>query len=209
MATNNKIAEEEVLKTLQQRLPEDKTAEALRHTLQQLNKEHFATKRGKIISFKRIYVVVAAAAAIIITATLWWPEGDYMDQFGKMRMISMAERGDTYDSIMQQATVYFNQEDFAKALPLLEQAVAADTTSQMALFYLGVARLHTGAQDSARKNLKKVYSGESVFRYEAAFYLALSYAGQKDKIKAIEWLQKIPAGTPVSEKAGKLLLKLQ
>jgi hypothetical protein len=48
-----------------------------------------------------------------------------------------------------------------------------------------------------------------VFQHEAAFYLALSYTGQKDKAVAIGWLRKIPAGTPVSEKAGKLLRKLQ
>lgn len=209
MATNNKITEEEVLKTLQQRLPEDKTAAALRHTLQQLNKEHFTTQQGRIVSFKKIYTAVAAAAAVIILVTLWWPDRDYMDQFGETHMISTTERGDLHDSILQQATVYFNQEDFTKALPLLEQAVAADSTNQMALFYLGVTRLNTGAIDSARKNLEKVYSGESIFRYEAAFYLALSYASQKDSPTAIKWLKKIPAGTPVSKKADKLLRKLQ
>lgn len=191
---------------LQQRLPEDKTAAALRHTLQRLNKEHFAVK-GRVIAFKKIYAVVAAAAVIAFVVLLW-PQESYMDEFGKTRMISTMERGNLNDSVLQQATIHFNRENFVKALPLLKQVVTADTASQMALFYLGVAELHTGAINSARKNLEKVYSGESIFRYEAAFYLALSYAGQKDSPGAIKWLQKIPAGTPVSEKAGKLLQKL-
>jgi tetratricopeptide (TPR) repeat protein len=208
VTTNNKITEEEVIRTLQQRLPEDKAAAALHNTLQQLNKEHFQAK-GKLISFKKFYTVAAAAAVIILVTLLWWPDRDYMDEFGETQMIATIERGNSDDTALQQATVYFNRKDFAKALPLLEQAVMADTASQMALFYLGVAELHMEAIERARKNLEKVYAGESVFQHEAAFYLALSYTGQKDKAVAIGWLRKIPAGTPVSEKAGKLLRKLQ
>ena len=63
--------------------------------------------------------------------------------------------------------------------------------------------------DAARKDLEKVYKGGSLLQYEAAFYMALSYAGQKNTPAAKEWLLKIPDGAPVSEKAKELADKLK
>lgn len=198
----------EVIHTLQQRLPQDDTAAALRRTMQDLNRVHF-TREARVVSFKRYYTGIAAAAAIIILAVALWPRGDYMDRWGATQMVSSSERGDNTDSLLQQASVYFNNNQFDKALPLLEKAVAADSVNTMALFYRGVTRLHTLAIDAGRRDLEKVYGSESVFRYEAAFYVAISYAQEKNAGAAKEWLNKIPEGTEVSGKAGELRKKLE
>ena len=198
----------DVMDTLRQRLPHDDTAAALRGTLQQLNREHFKPA-AKIVSFKRYYAGIAAVAAIAILAVVLWPRGDDMDRWGNTQMLTSSERGDNADTILQQAAVYFNNNQFDKALPLLQKAVAGDSSSSMALFYRGVAQLHTHAVDAGRQDLERVYAGESVFRYEAAFYIALSYVQQKNTTAAKEWLQKIPAGTAVSEKAIQLGKKLE
>jgi hypothetical protein len=68
--------------------------------------------------------------------------------------------------------------------------------------------LHTGAVDEARRDLGSVYRGGSLFTYEAAFYMALSYAQQKNNVAAKEWLDKIPAGAPGADKAAGLRRKL-
>jgi len=198
----------EVINTLQQRLPQDDTATALRRSMQELNREHFK-REAKLVSFKRYYTGVAAAAAIIILAVVLWPRGDYMDRWGATQMVSSSERGDNADSLLQQASVYFNNQQFDKALPLLEKAVAVDSSNTMALFYRGVTRLHTHAIDSGRRDLERVYGSESIFRYEAAFYVAISYAGEKNVVVAKQWLDKIPSGTAVSEKAGELRKKME
>jgi tetratricopeptide (TPR) repeat protein len=198
----------EALATFRQRLSNDETKAALRTTLHQLNGSHFKAP-AKIIALKKYVSAIAAAAAIIIFVVIMWPNGSYMDEFGSTTMINTTERGDNADSLLQQASVYFNKKDFSKALPLLERAVQADSSNQMALFYTGVAQVHTGSTTPARKNLAQVYAGESVFQYEAAFYLALSYAQEKNNNAAITWLRKIPAGTPVSQKAEQLLKKLK
>jgi tetratricopeptide (TPR) repeat protein len=132
-----------------------------------------------------------------------------MDRWGATQMVSSSERGDNADSLLQQASVYFNNKQFDKALPLLEKAVVADSSNTMALFYRGVTRLHTHGIDAGRRDLEKVYGSESVFRYEAAFYVAVSYAQEKNAGAAKEWLQKIPEGTAVSEKAGELRKKME
>ena len=66
----------------------------------------------------------------------------------------------------------------------------------------------TVAQKKSRKDLERVFNGESIFQYEAAFYIALGYAEEKNRKMAEEWLKKIPAGTNASERATQLLKKL-
>lgn len=214
----------ELKATLQQRLPQDATGEALRSTLSDMNKKYFAApgqaahsgaprKVGRPVSRLRWMTAAAAAACIIaVIGLLLLPSRnneDAFDRLGHTEMVSTTERGGNADSLLQQAAVFFNRQEFARALPLLDKAVKADSSSQLALFYRGVASWHTGAIEAARQDLSRIYNGESILRYEAAFYMALSYASQKNKVAAEEWLKRIPAGTPVSDRAKELENKLK
>jgi len=209
----------EVRSVLQERLKPDEGADRLRTTLQGMNAGYFAgtavtaaATGGNVrrISMMRWMTGMAAAASVILAVVLLWPSGrGSIDNLGRTEMISTTERGGNADSLLQQASVYFNQQQFDKALSLLDRAVKADSSSQLALFYRGVAGWHTGAVAAARKDLEQVYKGGSVLQYEAAFYMALSYAGQKNKPAARLWLDKIPVGTPVSEKAAELGKELE
>lgn len=199
----------ELKTTLQQRLPQDATGEALRSTLSDLNKRHFTPRRIPLVRWITSVAAVACIISAIIILNLSHNQENAFDRLGHTEMISTTERGSNADSLLQQAAVFFNRQEFAKALPLLDKAVKADSSSQLALFYRGVAGWHTGAIEDARKDLGQVFNGESLLRYEAAFYIALSYASQNKKTEAKEWLKKIPEGTPVSERAKQLENKLQ
>lgn len=211
LQTDPSLAEElslyrELKAALQERLPADEGAAALRSTLKELNRQHFST--AKHIPMTRWLTGVAAAIIIAFSIYVLIPSSS-LESLGRTEMISTTERGSNTDTLLQQAAVYFNQQEFTKALPLLDKAVQADSTSQLALFYRGVTQWHTGANEAARKDLTQVYNGESLLRFEAAFYIALSYASEKKNPEALEWLQKIPAGTPVSDRAQKLKNKLK
>ncbi len=56
--------------------------------------------------------------------------------------------------------------------------------------------------------LKSCSKGESAFKYEAAFYEALSFLKEKDNGTAKDWLEKIPADAPNYKKAQELMKKL-
>ena len=60
---------------------------------------------------------IAAAASVIIATLFLWPSGknDYLDRLGRTEMISTTERGGNADSLLQQAAVYFNRQEFDKA----------------------------------------------------------------------------------------------
>lgn len=171
--------------------------------------------KGKVVKMKvrvdvfRKYVVgIAAAAAVLFAVVMLWPS-DYLNTYGKTQMVGVTERGESNDSLMEQAAEYFNGGKFDKALPLLDQVYGKDSTNQTALFYRGVARLHTGAADEARQDLQRVYAGGSLFQYEAAFYIALSYVQKGDKAAARSWLDRIPAGAPGADKAKELRKKIE
>jgi tetratricopeptide (TPR) repeat protein len=214
----------ELKETLSQRLAPDATGEALRATLSELKASHFATAAAppgaprpapgaKRIRMVRWVTSIAAAACILaVTLLLVLPsrnKRNTFDELGHTEMLSTTERGTNADSLLQQAAVFFNRQEFAKALPLLDKAVKADSSSQLALFYRGIAGWHTGATDAARTDLQQVYNGESLLRYEAAYYMALIDASEKNNTAATEWLKKIPEGTPVSARAKELENKLK
>ena len=201
----------EVRRALEQRLPPDAGADALQSTLSSLNKEYFASPVRRPSRIRWIAYSAAAACIVVVVGIYLVSSGnrDFIDRLGRTEMVSTESRGANADSVLQQAAVFFNNQQFDKALPLLDKAVAADSSSQLALFYRGIAEWHTGSVGLARKDLTNVYNGESLLRYEAAFYLSLTYAGEKNKAAAMEWLDKIPAGTPVSSRANELRDKLK
>ncbi len=171
--------------------------------------------KGKVMKMKvrvdvfRKYVMgIAAAAAVLFAVLMLWPS-DYLNTYGRTQMVGVTERGESNDSLMEQAAEYFNGGKFDKALPLLDKAYGKDSTNQTALFYRGVARLHTGAADEGRQDLQRVYAGGSLFQYEAAFFIALSYVQKGDKAAARSWLDKIPAGAPGFDKAKELSKKIE
>ncbi|MOA63381.1 hypothetical protein D3C78_1890890 [compost metagenome] len=63
--------------------------------------------------------------------------------------------------------------------------------------------------EEARAVLSKLYDGESVFKYDAAYSIALSYVKQKDNQQALSWLSKIPQGSTNYDKAQELSNKLR
>jgi tetratricopeptide (TPR) repeat protein len=204
----------ELRETLRQRLPDEESAAALKETLLEMRGRYF-TSPAPVVGIKsrtlRTYLIGISAAAAILAAIFIRRamEVNDLDSLGRTEMITVTERGNGTDTVLQQAAEYFNAEQFDKALPLLDKAAEADTSSQLALFYRGVAEWHTGRLIASRADLERVFAGGSALQYEAALYLALTYAGQKDKTAALNWLARIPAGTPVSAKAKTLTNKLQ
>ena len=210
----------ELRDTLSDRLPADKTREALQETLRGMNTRYFAAEPAtgdtpvRTLSqrpLRKYWPILPAVAAAIVLLLVLFPlrRSATLDQLGRTEMVGATERGDDADSLLGQAAVYFNAQQFDKALPYLDRAVKADSASQLALFYRGVAEGHLGQTAASRADLEKVYEGGSALQYEAAFYTALGYASENDKATALSWLKKIPPDAPVAEKARALAQKLQ
>lgn len=202
----------DVHNSLQQHFTKDAGQLQLEGTLQQLRGEFFSqqAKPAKIVSINRtLRYVMGVAAVLLIAIFLWKPwQGDLYEQYSDVEMINPAVRGDNADSLLQQAAIRFNNEEYQAASLLLSEAQQLRPDDSFTGFYYGVTLMHLDQLMPARMVLGDIYDGSSVFKYEAAFYIALTYIKEKDKTAAREWLQKIPADAANYGKAQELLGKL-
>lgn len=185
---------------------------AFKTTIKQLNKAYFNSgkqhKPGKIITLSKIWY---AAAILILGLLVWapWNRDLYHQYSGDIEMLSAVERGENNQQELQKATEFFNKKDFNSAKIQLKALLLKQPADDMLRFYYAISLLETNNLPLARENFTQVYHKESLFKYDAAFYTALSYLKEKDDAKAKEWLLKIPTESDSYQKAQELLAKLK
>jgi hypothetical protein len=194
----------DVSDTLRQSLQADPQREALIQTLQS-NRYQFQEK-GKIVSIRRL-MAAAASVAVLIAALMYWSpwKKDLYSQYAIEEMISPAERGSVKDSLAQQAAEQFNHHHYKAAIVTLDKLLADQPGDAYARYYRGLSYLEDDQPEKARPDLEAIYNGESVFKYEGAFFTALSYLKEKNIAKCKEWLLKIPESAENYDKAQELL----
>lgn len=183
----------------------------LEATLQQMRGEFFnkQSSTAKVVSINRyLKYAMGVAAVLLIAVFLWKPwQGDLYEQYSEIKMLDPTERGNS-DSLLQKASIEFNDGHFGNASLYLNEARKQRPYDSFTEFYLGVSELKKGVPSQAKKVLEPLYNGESVYKYEAAFYMALCYLKEENKIACREWLQKIPVDAANYSKAQELLKKL-
>jgi hypothetical protein len=216
----------DVNETLKMKLHPGDNELNLRNTIKEMNDEYFSKKSEqiKIIPFRRYRWVAAAAAVLIFTLvlTIWspWGKDDLYEQYAAIEMPGIAERSAATDSLLKLAVTNFNNKKFDDAIPSFETILkdSAQPTgpggrpggSQNAFvqYYYGIALLQNNQTERSRAVLTELYKGASLFKYDAAFYLALSFLKEKNNPACKDWLNKIPADAGPYVKAQELLKKL-
>ncbi|GAA3943010.1 hypothetical protein GCM10022209_43210 [Chitinophaga oryziterrae] len=166
------------------------------------SKEHAAHTRVGLYAV--ITAIISATLAGLLFVSPW--HKDIYRQFSGTEMIHHHQAGNETDTslLLHQAASAFNKGHYDKAVELLDQVIAKDSTQPATRYYRGVALIDEGRQEAARKDLNFVYGGTSSYKYDAAFYIALSYLREKDKQQCLEWLLKIPANAPIYWKVARL-----
>ena len=193
---------------------------SLRNSLQDLRGEYFSkkTEQAKIIPLSRRRWMMAAAAVFVMVLLLnvWqpWKKEDLYKQYASIEMPGIAERGAGADSLLKQAVENFNNKNFAKSIPSFEAILKdsaqhpADSQNTFVQFYYGIALLQNGNIEKSRAQFDELYNGKSLFKYDAAFYMALIYLKENNKVVCKEWLNKIPNDAGPYSKAQELMKKL-
>ena len=208
----------DVNETLQMQLHPGENEVALRNTLEGMRSQYFAKEviserpKGRIISMSRTRWVAALAAVFIgiVMLTIWspWKKEGLYQQYASIQMPGATERGTRGDSILKQATEDFNNKKFAAAIPSFESILKNDPQNSFVNYYYAIALLENGQTQQSRDQFTQLFNGNSLFRYDAAFYMALSYLKEKDNANCKIWLNEIPADAGLYGRAQELLKKL-
>jgi hypothetical protein len=196
--------------SLRMKLVDDESDKALKASLDDFGKEYFG-EQARVVPFRRYITWAASIAAVFVLFLIWAPwQANVYEQYAATIMPATAERGEgNIQQEMQDATKAFNEKDFSLAKAKLETVLKADPTNNMAILYYGISLIETDETEKARKNLLVVFNGESVFKYDSGFYIALSYLKEKKEKECINWLKKIPSDAANYDKAQKLIRELE
>ncbi|ADY51011.1 hypothetical protein Pedsa_0429 [Pseudopedobacter saltans DSM 12145] len=184
---------------------------AFKENLRRLKWDYFSNQEETPVRKLRINKFYYVAAAILMALFIWapWNQNSY-NEFFDAKMVSVEERGSGDNiSLLKDATEAFNKHRFEEAKGKLKTLLATDPDNDMLKFYYGVSLSQTNNFEQSKEYLEQVYQGESIFKDEAAYYLALAYLGKKDKKNAEEWLKKIDRESGVYRKSRLLLKEIQ
>ncbi|MEJ6981860.1 hypothetical protein WG906_15435 [Pedobacter sp. P351] len=194
--------------SLKMKLVPDLKDQEFKASLSEISENYFR-KETKVISMRRYLAWTSAIAAVFVLFLIWAPwDKNLYRQYADTNMLAMAERGDKTEEQMQKAADAFNKKDFSSAKKALEKVNKVEPENAMAQYYFAITLLETGEIQKSRKVLDEIFNGTSIFKYDAAFYMALSFLKEKDEQQSISWLKKIPADSDRYKKSQELLNKL-
>nr|WP_068890730.1 hypothetical protein [Pedobacter panaciterrae] len=162
----------------------------------------------KKVSFKSYIKWIALAVVLVIGLFIWapWSSGLY-NKYAISKQMSVTERGESAGVLTKAAELY-NSGDYTAARKIMQKEYMSNPQDPLLSYYFSITLIKNSQEHEARTVLAKLYEGESAFKYDAAYYVALSYIKQDNKKDALIWLSKIPEGTPNYEKAKELSGKL-
>lgn len=202
----------EVNGILSRRMNLQEDEQRFRDQLQDKKYQYFSSgaKVVPMTSRRQRWYAVASVAVIALLLITWWApwQQNMLNRFGQIEMTASTVRGNEQNTGLTQAAQLFNKKKYKQALPILDSIVRTNPSDVRSRFYRGITLLHLQQEAKAREDLNTIYRGQSIFQYNAAYFIALSYL-EDNKDSSRIWLQKIPQDAAVYPKAEKILRKVR
>jgi len=163
---------------------------AFKKNLKSISKDHFKTKKPKVIAFKPWQYAIAASVAILVGLFVFQNINPSFDDYNNPEMATFIERGDINENL-KLAQDAFNAKNYKTAVPYFEVVLKENQSPEIQYFY-AVSLLEDNQFQKAEANLLELKSGTSVYKNKATWYLALSKLKQEDYKSCKEILQTIP-----------------
>lgn len=192
----------EVYQIINQRLNSDE--ENLRESLFYAENEVRMSK--KTHSWRPLMAIASAACILLVGYLFFYTSSSTLYDMPIMQ--SEVVRGQEAKSDYEQAVELFNNKSYAEAREKLNTLVALEPDVIQYQYYVALTHLGEKKWTEAIRQLKVIADGESIFKYEAKYYLAISLDKIGEKQEAINVLKEIPQDGKLGEKAHKLLKKL-
>ena len=170
---------------LENKFGNEKELKAFKKNLKSVSKEHFKTKKSKVVALKPWQYSIAASVAILVGLFVFQNINPSFDDYNNPEMATFVERGDVNENL-KLAQDAFNTKNYKAAIPHFETILKESKSPEIQYFY-AVSLLENDEFQKAETNLLELQSGTSVYKNKATWYLALSKLKQKeyDSCKAI------------------------
>ncbi|WP_461788095.1 hypothetical protein [Pedobacter sp.] len=198
----------------------DNERNALVAGIKELNDKYFiseAETEPAPVEVKKIKTVklsgylrwVSGVAAVLVVGLLVWSpwKADLYEQYYGTPSMSVTERG-TSKTDLDEAAALFNAKKYNEAKFLLAKLHASNSSNAIITYYFAISLLETDEVAKSRLLLEDLFQGESVYKNDAAYVMAMSYLKEGKESDAKFWLEKVANGTVQYEKAQELLKKL-
>ena len=163
---------------------------AFKKNLKSISKEHFKTKKSKVLAFKPWQYAIAASVAILVGLFVFQNINPTFDDYNNPEMATFIERGDVNENL-KLAQDAFNAKNYKAAIPYFEGVLKVNKSPEIQYFY-AVSLLEDNQFQKAETNFSELQSGTSIYKNKATWYLALSKLKQKEYKSCKEILLTIP-----------------
>jgi|GEM_PF-4994917 tetratricopeptide (TPR) repeat protein len=155
-----------------------------------LKRQLHAGQPGRKISWFRSKPLMSAAAVLligtVITVVFWYlpqtPEQLYRTFIKQEKPVSFTKMSDQNDSLKVIENL-LNSDEYQQAIPLMEMRIGDslfNSTNNRLRFQLGIAYLHTGAEEQAVLQFDVLIQNDALEKGQALLYKALIKLKQKD-----------------------------
>ena len=186
----------------------DSEAIAFKENLKAVSTEHFSKtneSKSKVIAFKPWYYAVAASVVIALGTWFMMQGNPEYGDFAQHENAYFTERG-IADENLKKAQDAFNAKDYKTAVAAFDKILVLSTEQE---YFYAIALIETNDYINAEIFLTHLESGDTVYKYKAVWYLALSNLKQKKFEECKNYLNQIPADAEDYTQAQKLLKDLE
>lgn len=180
---------------------------AFKKNLKSISKEHFKTKKPKVVAFKPWQYAIAASVAILVGLFVFQNINPSFDDYNNPEMATFIERGDVNENL-KLAQDAFNAKNYKTAITYFEAILKESKSPEIQYFY-AVSLLETDQFQKAEINLSDLRYGNSIYKNKATWYLALSKLKQKDYKSCKNILLTIPDDFEDYDQVQQLLNELE
>jgi len=195
---------------LEHKFTTEKATQAFTKNLSEISDGYFTNKKkAKVIKFKPWQYAAAASVVLFLGITMFNNFGGnpvYAD-FAAHETLSLTERGNQ-NQLYLSAEQAFNSKNYEQAEQLFSEILVANPKLVEVELYKAISLIEINQFTAADTILLGISNQNSVYKYSAKWYLALSKLKQKQYDDCELLLKEIPVNTDWYEIAQKLLKKL-
>ncbi|MCA5006432.1 tetratricopeptide repeat protein [Sphingobacterium bovistauri] len=152
-------------------------------------------------------MAVASAACLLFAGYLFlFSPSDNLYELPSMQ--SEIVRGQESNEQYEEAVQLYNKQSYAESRAILNILIEKEPDVIQYQYYVGLSYLGEQKWLEASEKLTTIAEGQSIFKDEAKYYLAVSLDKQGKTSDAIALLKMIPSQGDLGKKAEKLLKKM-